>query len=155
MKRILPIILTILLQVFVSVDLCAASLTSNIDSGNIVVTVVKIKSAEGGNLIVSLYNVKESWLKTDEAWISEVVAVSGDSMKVAFASLPYDSVYAVAVIHDRNMNGKLDMRKFPWPKLKEGAGVSNNDFGFGPPDYEDALFHLSMPDLAVRIEMKY
>lgn len=155
MKRILPIILTILLQVFVSADLCAADQASNNDSGNIVVTVVKIKGAEGGNLIVSLYNVKESWLKTDEARIMEVVAVSGDSMTVEFASLPYDSVYAVAVIHDRNMNGKLDMRKFPWPKPKEGAGVSNNDFGFGPPDYEDALLHLSMPDLAVRIEMRY
>jgi uncharacterized protein (DUF2141 family) len=47
------------------------------------------------------------------------------------------------------------MRRFPWPKPKEGAGVSNNKFGFGPPDYEDALIELNTFELAVRIEMRY
>jgi uncharacterized protein (DUF2141 family) len=155
MKRVFSIIHAILLSIFVPMGQCAAGQASNNEAGNIVVTVVKINDAEGGNLIVSLYNVKDTWLKTDEALISEILTVTGDSMVVEFASMPYDSMYAVAVIHDKNMNGKLDMRRFPWPKPKEGAGVSNNDFGFGPPDYEDAQLNLDIPVLDVRIELRY
>ncbi len=155
MKRIIPIILTILIQIAAAADPCPAGQASNIASGKIVVTVANVKSGEGGNLIVSLYAEKENWLKTEKARITEVVSIDGDSLLVEFTDLPYDSIYAVAVIHDKNMNGKLDMRKFPWPKLKEGAGVSNNKFGFGPPDYDDAVLRLDGPVLGIRIEMRY
>jgi uncharacterized protein (DUF2141 family) len=149
------LILIILIEMFVAAHPCYTGQASNNDSGKIVVTVTNIRSAEGGNLIVSLYSLKESWLRPGEARITEVVPIEGDSSVVEFASLPYDSIYAVAVIHDRNMNGSLDMRKFPWPRPKEGTGVSNNNFGFGPPGYEDALLHLSGPVLDIRIEMRY
>ena len=155
MKRIIPIILTILIQIAAAADPCQAGQASNIASGKIVVTVANVKSAEGGNLIVSLYAEKENWLKTEKARITEVVSIDGDSLLIEFTDLPYDSIYAVAVIHDKNKNGKLDMRKFPWPKPKEGAGVSNNKFGFGPPDYDDAVLRLADPVLGIRIEMRY
>lgn len=155
MKRIIPIILTILIQIAAGADPCPAGQASNNVSGKIVVTVANIKVPEGGNLVVSMYAEKENWLKTEKAWITEVVSVVGDSMTVEFTDLPYDSIYAVAVIHDKNKNGKLDMRKFPWPKPKEGAGVSNNRFGFGPPDYDDAILRLTVPVLEIRIEMRY
>lgn len=155
MKRIIPIILTILIHLSAVTDPSSAGQASNNASGKIVVTVANIKSTDGGNLIVSLYTQKDDWLKTEKARITEIVSVEGDSLTVEFTDLPYDSIYAVAVIHDRNMNGRLDMRKFPWPKPKEGAGVSNNRFGFGPPDYDDAILSLADPELGIRIEMRY
>ncbi len=134
---------------------CLAEQDSNNIFGSIVITVANINSAEGGNIVVSLYDGKESWLKTEKARKTKTLSVKGDSLVVEFATLPYDSIYAVAVIHDKNMNGKLDMRKFPWPKPKEGAGVSNNRFGFGPPEYRDAILRLTEPVLDILIEMRY
>lgn len=155
MKRVLLIVQAILLHMACSTDPCWAGQASNNISGRIVITVADINSAEGGNLVVSLYDGKENWLKPEKARITEIIAVGGDSMVVEFSALPYDSTYAVAVVHDKNMNGKLDMRRFPWPKPKEGAGVSNNRFGFGPPDYEDAVLVLKSPILDILIEMRY
>jgi uncharacterized protein (DUF2141 family) len=133
----------------------AGGQASNKVTGSIVVTVVQIDIAEGGNLVVSLYDGKDRWLKTEKALKTEIIPAEEDSSVVAFEDLPFDSVYAVAVIHDRNMNGRLDMRRFPWPKPKEGAGVSNNRFGFGPPDYDDAMLRLDVPMIETRIEMRY
>jgi uncharacterized protein (DUF2141 family) len=132
MKRLLPIILVSLIRMACEAGPCHAGQVSNNVSGTIVITVTNIKSTEGGTLVVSLYDGKENWLKIEKARITETIAVEGDSLVLEFSALPYDSIYAVAVIHDKNMNGKLDMRKFPWPKPKEGAGVSNIRFGFGP-----------------------
>jgi uncharacterized protein (DUF2141 family) len=133
----------------------AAARDSNKATGRIVAVIAGIKSVEGGDLIISLYDSKEKWLKIEDARMTEIVKADADSATVTFEDLPYDSVYAVAVIHDKNLNGKLDMRRFPWPSLKEGAGVSNNEFGFGPPDYEDAVLRLDKPMLEIRIYMRY
>jgi uncharacterized protein (DUF2141 family) len=128
---------------------------SNGESGAIVVVVHGIESDGGGDLIVSLYSGKDGWLDIEKAERKRILPVEGDSAVVTFGDLPYDSVYAVAVVHDSNKNGKLDMRRFPWPKPKEGAGVSNNRFGFGPPDYDDARLSLSGSILRTRVGMRY
>jgi uncharacterized protein (DUF2141 family) len=155
MMRKIAIILLFILNLTVEPGHTAAFQGSNTDTGSIVVTVVNIRSDEGGNLIVSLYAAGETWLDIEKAFITEILSVDSDSMTVRFTDVPYDSAYAVAVVHDKNRNGKMDMRKFPWPKPKEGAGVSNNDFGFGPPDYDDALIKLDSPILNIRIELRY
>ena len=98
---------------------------------------------------------RKNWLKTEKPRIMEAVSIDGDSLLVEFTDLPYDSIYTVAVISDKNKNSKLDMSKLPWPKLKEGAGVYNNKFGFGPPDYDDAVLLLDGPVLGIRIEQRY
>ena len=82
MKRIIPIILTILIPIAAAADPCLAGQVSNNTSGKIVVTVANVRSAEG-------------------------------------------------------------------------AGVSNNKLGFGPPDYDDAVLRLADPVLGIRLEMRY
>ena len=121
--------------------------------GQIVVTAEGFKNAKG-KAYFALYRQGENWLKPEEAYESQVLEIDGDAVTITFDQVPYDT-YAVNVIHDENDNGKLDMRWFPWPKPKEGAGVSNNRLGAGPPSYDKAKFELSEPSVEIRIELQY
>jgi uncharacterized protein (DUF2141 family) len=125
------------------------------DTGAVVVTAVGIRADQGGNLILFLFRDKASWLDGDKAFLKKVAKVESDSMTVTFEEVPHDSAYAVEVIHDKNGNGKLDMRKFPYPKPKEGAGVSNNTFRLGPPAYDKARFALTASSDSIRVVMRY
>ena len=49
----------------------------------------------------------------------------------------------------------MDMRILPYPKPKEGVGVTNNTFRAGPPEYEKAKFILIQPIVELTIVMKY
>jgi len=121
--------------------------------GRIVVTAEGFRNTKG-KAHFALYRQGEKWLKPDEAFRSQIIEIGGDVVKVTLDQVPYDT-YAVNVIHDENENGKLDMRWFPWPKPKEGAGVSNNRLGAGPPSYDKAKFELSEPSVEIRIELQY
>lgn len=94
-----------------------------------------------GQALVALYRSSDTWLKIDRAFRRTSVPIHGDTVEVRFDALP-PGEYAVAVVHDHNGNGKLDMRWFPWPKPREGAGVSNGATG-GPPKWRDAKLWLS------------
>jgi uncharacterized protein (DUF2141 family) len=119
------------------------------------VTAVGIRAVQGGSLIFVLYRGKASWLDLDKAFLKKVVTVKSDSVTVTFEGVPYDSSYAVEVVHDKNDNGKLDMKKFPIPRPKEGGGVSNNTFRLGPPAYDKARFALAGPSVSLRVGMRY
>jgi len=124
-------------------------------AGTIVVTITGIKTSQGGTIIIALYNNGESWLTLNEAELKKTVPATDDSLTVAIENVSYGDAYAIQVIHDKNENGKFDMRKFPWPKPKEGAGVSNNKLRLGPPEYEKARFALDQPSLSLRIQLSY
>jgi uncharacterized protein (DUF2141 family) len=133
----------------------AASAPGDAGIGAVVVTAVGIRADQGGSLVVALYRDKTSWLDEDKALSTRVVKVKSDSMTVTFEGVPYDSAYAVEVIHDKNDNGKLDMRRFPYPRPKEGAGVSNNTFRLGPPAWDKARFSLVGSSVSIRVVMRY
>ncbi|MFA4949009.1 MAG: DUF2141 domain-containing protein [Candidatus Krumholzibacteriia bacterium] len=133
----------------------AASAPGDASAGAVVVTAVGIRADQGGSLVVALYRDKASRLDEDKAFLKKVMKVESDSMTVIFEGVPLDSTYAVEVIHDKNDNGKLDMRKFPYPRPKEGAGVSNNTFRLGPPAYDKARFALAESSVIVRVVMRY
>jgi len=62
-------------------------------------------------------------------------------------------VYAVAAIHDRNGNGRLDTNLLGMPK--EPYGFSRAARGrFGPPSFEDAAFVVELPLTSVRVEVR-
>jgi len=124
-------------------------------AGNIEVTIEGIRTKEKGVLLVSLFRGKDGWLETDSAVAVRTLPVRHDTIMVSFEQVPYDSSYAIQVIHDKNQNGKFDMRWFPYPKPKEGAGVSNNNLRRGPPEYEKARFALTEPTRTLRIRLQY
>jgi uncharacterized protein (DUF2141 family) len=62
--------------------------------------------------------------------------------------------YGVAVIHDENMNHKLDKNMFGWPK--EGFGFANNPHVvLSAPGFKEALVHLACPATETAIHMQY
>ncbi len=61
--------------------------------------------------------------------------------------------YAVALIHDENANGKMDLRLF---LPREGFGFSRNPrIGMGPPKFKAAQFTVGADDEQYTVHMKY
>jgi uncharacterized protein (DUF2141 family) len=125
------------------------------DTGTLQVTVTGIRTRDAGSLLIALYDRESAWLTLDSARMVKRIPAASDSVTVTFDSLTPDSGYAIAVIHDRNGNDRLDMRWFPFPKPKEGAGVSNNHLRMGKPKYEDARFAVHGAVEYQRIELRY
>jgi uncharacterized protein (DUF2141 family) len=123
--------------------------------GAILVTAVGVRGDQGGSLLFALFRGPQGWLKQDQAFARQVVPARPDSVQVRFASVPFDTVYAVQVVHDKNGNGKFDLRTFPFPKPKEGGGVSNNHTRMGPPQFAKARFALDDSLRELRVIMRY
>jgi len=132
-----------------------AAQTPDTTLGTLEVAVQGVRASQGGALVVALYDRVPGWLVLDSARAVRRLPVAGDSLTVRFDSLPYGTGYAVVVIHDRNGNDKLDMRWLPYPKPKEGSGVSNNHVRKGPPEYEPARITLADSSATILITMRY
>ena len=124
-------------------------------TSSVTVTLTGIRAEQAGTLLVALYDHGSAWLILDSARAIRRIPVTTDSAMAVFDSLPADSGYAIAVIHDRNGNEKLDMRWFPFPKPKEGAGVSNDHVRMGKPSYADARFAVNGAARSMRIRLRY
>lgn len=111
-------------------------------------SIAPVRVKDGGHLIVGLYNDKEAWPKLVRALMKQTVPADTETLTVTFDSVSPGS-YSLLVIHDKNDNGKLDMRWFPWPKPKEGTGVSNNHKG--RPKYDDASFEVG--DIPIQFDV--
>lgn len=124
-------------------------------TGNIEVIIQDIDIEEEGELVVLLFNNEDSWLETEQYYKIIKVQSLKETQKIIFDDIPYGTDYAIEVIHDENDNLKMDMRILPYPKPKEGFGLSNNTFRAGPPEYEKAKFTLDQPIIELSIQMKY
>ncbi|MFI5231656.1 MAG: DUF2141 domain-containing protein [Gemmatimonadales bacterium] len=108
-----------------------------------------------GQAIIALYASKETWLKSERALRLQIIPIVGSSVTVTFDSLS-PGTYAASAIHDENKNGKLDMRYFPIPGPREGAGVSNNARkALGPPSWDDAKFMLQDTATVITFSIRY
>jgi uncharacterized protein (DUF2141 family) len=117
---------------------------------------VKIAGFRGveGLALVTLYDSEQNWLKMPQAVQVVRAKITGAELSVEFKDVK-PGTYAVQVIHDENKNNKLDMRWLPWPKPKEGVGVSNDpDNKAGPPKWEAAKFDVGSA-LTLKITVKY
>ena len=94
---------------------------------------------EIGQVILSLFNSKESYLK--QPYRSKVLSVGKES-EVSWTFKDLESgTYALSAIYDEDKNGKLNTGFLRIPK--ELIGMSNNAKGtFGPPSFEKASFSL-------------
>lgn len=147
-RKLLMIIPAALLLLFVT-NIATA------DQGLIIVDIEQIEADRAGNLIIALFDAEGSWPKHDSALGRQTVPVSGSEMQVRFESVVTGRPYAVQVLHDSNTNNKLDFRWFPYPKPKEGVGVSNNNRKIGPPSFEKALFRADTNQTTIAIQLSY
>ncbi|GAB2495733.1 DUF2141 domain-containing protein [Algoriphagus taiwanensis] len=62
-------------------------------------------------------------------------------------------IYAISIIHDENLNGKLDTNPVGYPTEK--FGFSNNPkIYFGPPSFDKAAFSLERGKKTIQIRLK-
>ena len=155
--RIAPVLALSLAGFFIlSAPIGAEELEDSLSAvGDIEVIVEGIRTKEKGVLIVALFSGQEGWLELESAAALVILPATSDTLTSTFENVPYDTSYAIQVIHDKNQNGKFDMRWFPYPKPKEGAGVSNNNLRRGPPEYDKAMFALAEPMKTLRIRLQY
>ncbi len=91
--------------------------------------------------------------KDDHALRRAASKIDGGRVEVRFDSLPY-GVYAVAVYHDENADGKLNKGLFGRPK--EGYGVSNNVVhARHAPTFDEAQFPLDSDLTTLEIHVHY
>jgi uncharacterized protein (DUF2141 family) len=119
---------------------------------NLEVEITGIRNTKG-QIKVGVYKDKATFPKTGSELKGINIFPVQKGANVAVFELS-EGIYAVAVIHDENKNGKLDKNFVGIPK--EGYGFSNNAKGkFGPPSFDKAAFSLTNGVRKISIEMKY
>jgi uncharacterized protein (DUF2141 family) len=102
-----------------------------------------------GNIRVVLRRDENTVVEAKEAEIDAKTMTA----QVVFDRIP-EGDYGVAVIHDENKNGKLDMNEMGIPV--EGYGHSNNPAKRpGPPNFDETKFMLSNPGTSIEIRLNY
>ncbi len=82
-----------------------------------------------------------------------VMKIQDTQASCHFVDVP-PGTYALAVIHDENMNGKLDTNWMGVPQ--EGYGFSNKaEAGLSAPSFEAAEFSYQGQDLSMTISLDY
>ena len=145
-----------LLGLLVSFGISVSQLASAQDPAGATVT-VKIAGFKGteGLALVTLYDNEQSWLKVPKAVQVVRAKITGSTLTVEFKDVK-PGTYAVSAIHDENKNNELDMRWLPWPKPKEGVGISNDpENRAGPPNWETAKFDVAPTGTTVKATIKY
>lgn len=95
-----------------------------------------------GTLLINIYSSPEGFphdrLKSFQSIRVEPKNLTAEAV---FTNIP-QGVYAIAIMHDENNNGKMDTNIFGIPK--EGYCVSNNVSGFmSAPSFNKAKFELN------------
>ncbi|MGZ9003540.1 MAG: DUF2141 domain-containing protein [Burkholderiales bacterium] len=82
-----------------------------------------------------------------------VIKIRAAQARCDFEDIPAGK-YALAVVHDENMNGKLDTNAFGIPR--EGYAFSNNAKGLlGPPSFSAASFAYDGQNVDLTIGLNY
>jgi uncharacterized protein (DUF2141 family) len=116
---------------------------------------IKAKSyVHQGQVICSLFTSATDFPKHTE----KAEARANSRISKGHATCNFNGVrpgtYAVAVFHDENSNGKLDLKFTGVPR--EGVGASNNAKGhMGPPSFKDAAFQFQGGNLELAITIHY
>lgn len=144
MKTLLIIFFTMGLSPFLAFN-------SNPETVDITVEIVGLRSTDG-KIGIALHNGLSPFPGGEPAFTREVSIEDRASVIVIFEGVPADE-YAVAVMHDENGNGEMDVNNYGMPT--EGFGFSNEaDATMGPPSFADASF-LAEEDLEETVEVIY
>jgi uncharacterized protein (DUF2141 family) len=121
--------------------------------GSIVVEITGPHHAEGC-IVVGLYSPTGFQRFGGEPPVASAkAAVSMPTTTVVLQGIP-DGTYAVAVYHDENDNGRLDLTSVGVPA--EGRGYSNTPtVGLAVPDFAEAKFDHQGPETWVRVQLAY
>jgi uncharacterized protein (DUF2141 family) len=120
--------------------------------GSAVVTVDGFRSEKGMARVV-LFDQPAGFPSDDAHAVRRAQSkIEAGRIEVRFDSLPL-GVYAVAVHHDENGDGKMNKGLFGIPK--EGYAVSNNVVKRRAPKFEEAEFRLDRDLMPLEIHVRY
>ncbi|WP_455107339.1 DUF2141 domain-containing protein [Porphyromonas sp.] len=101
-----------------------------------------------GNLLISVYNSAEDYLKKP----LKTLTIPVDALTKRVTLLLEAGTYAIVIYQDENSNGRIDRNFFRLPT--EPSGFSRDARPkFGPPRYKPASFSLS-EDTEMQIKLK-
>ena len=114
------------------------------------ISVANIKN-DKGTILIALYNSKDNFPNTNEAYKVGRVKIKKKQAVFIFEKL-ISGEYAIALFHDQNDNNKLDKSDFGLPK--EPYGFSNDAKGmFGPPSFKKAKFNYNGKPLEIVVSL--
>ena len=107
-----------------------------------------------GLALVSLHRDAKSFPSHKRGHRVQQVFIKNGRALARFEALE-PGTYAIAVLHDENLDGELGFAWLPFPHITEQAGMSHNEHpDFGPPSFTKAKFILKDQDLTVNIRMQ-
>jgi uncharacterized protein (DUF2141 family) len=117
---------------------------------------VEIKGfrSDKGEALVSLFSSEEGF-PDDMAKVRQNLHVKiKEGRAVAnYTALPYGT-YALAVLHDEDLNGQMDSSWLGQPR--EGFGFSGRpEYNFGPPSFDDTAFLMVSKARQIVVWMRY
>jgi len=104
-----------------------------------------------GDLYISLHNQPEYFQFADSALMKTKMIVNEETETVFFSRVP-EGRYAIAIYHDENLNGMMDVSEKGFPV--EGYGFSTKTRFLGRPKFEQAAFDFNRND-TIEIKMIY
>lgn len=121
-------------------------------SGPALLVTIDGVAASKGNVRIQTYRAtKADWLAGGK-WINRIEIPAKAGTMAFCLPMPEAGTFGVAVRHDRNGNGKTDLRE-------DGGGMSNNPainiFNLGKPSYSKVGVAVGNETKAIRIQMKY
>ncbi len=134
-----------------SAVLLCLSLATAASAADIELTVTGV-SGNSGNLIVALLTPDNDFPRDENPYASKMKKVHRGEPTFRFTNIA-PGIYAIAVYHDENGNGKLDSNLLGMPT--EAYGFSNNARGsFGPPDFRDAVFTVGADPVRLSVKVE-
>ncbi len=110
------------------------SLSSNAQTGTVIVNIQQIQFDKGGEITVGIFK-KETFPKVGKQMIGMERAVTGNSMQLTFEKVPTGE-YGIVAFQDIDKNKDLKTNFVGYPK--EPIGFSNDArIKLGPPDFDD------------------
>ncbi len=117
----------------------------------ILVTVRGVKSSTGKMRVQSYRANSREWMKKGR-WINRIESRARGGTMSFCMPVPSAGRYGIAIRHDKNGNGKTDIRS-------DGGGISNNPsiniFNLGKPSYKRVGVNVGNGVKRITINMKY
>jgi len=107
---------------------------------------IPVQSNEG-NIVVGLYDQTNFMKKPSEGLTGEII---DGKATVTFKDV-VPGEYAVILYHDKNLNKTMDFDMNGMPL--EMYGMSNNPMSYGPPQWSDAKFDVTLTPIEMEIRM--
>lgn len=132
--------------------LLAAMTVGAAEPSSLEVSITGMRSLKGNVLICLTANARAFPNCAADALARKLIVPAAKAGSVHFADLA-PGLYAIALIHDENANGKLDTAMMI---PREGFGFSMNPaIAFGPPKFAAARFGIGPGETAQSVKMKY